>query len=77
MNYEQRLNDNQRKRFAFMLRQLRKDRNLTITELAKKLGYSIASISFWENGKTNPNLYKVEDVANFFEIPLNILIGEG
>lgn len=76
MNYEKRLSDNQRKRFAFMLRQLRKDRDLTITELAKKLGYSIASISFWENGKTNPNLYKAEDVANFFEVPLNILIGE-
>lgn len=76
MNYEQRLNDNQRKRFAFMLKQLREDRGLTITELGDKLGYSIASISFWENKKTNPNLYKVEDVADFFGVPLNILIGE-
>jgi transcriptional regulator with XRE-family HTH domain len=77
MNYEQRLNDNQRKRFAFMLKQLREDRGLTITELGDKLGYSIASISFWENKKTNPNLYKVKDVADFFGVPLNILIGEG
>lgn len=77
MNYEQRLNDNQRKRFAFMLKQLREDRGLTITELGDKLGYSIASISFWENKKTNPNLYKVMDVADFFGVPLNILIGEG
>lgn len=77
MNYEQRLNDKQRQRFAFMLKQLREDRGLTITELGDKLGYSIASISFWENKKTNPNLYKVMDVADFFGVPLNILIGEG
>ena len=77
MNYEQRLNDKQRQRFAFMLEQLREDRGLTITELGDKLGYSIASISFWENKKTNPNLYKVMDVADFFGVPLNILIGEG
>lgn len=77
MNYEQRLNDKQRQRFAFMLKQLREDRGLTLTELGDKLGYSIASISFWENKKTNPNLYKVKDVADFFGVPLNILIGEG
>lgn len=77
MDYEQRLNDKQRLRFAFMIKQLREDRGLTITELSDKLGYSIASISFWENKKTNPNLYKVMDVADFFGVPLNILIGEG
>lgn len=77
MDYEQRLNDKQRQRFAFMLKQLREDRGLTITELGDKLGYSIASISYWENKKTNPNLYKVMDVADFFGVPLNILIGEG
>lgn len=77
MNYEQRLNDKQRQRFAFMLKQLREDRGLTITELADKLGYSITSISYWENKKTNPTLYKVQDVADFFGVPLNILIGEG
>lgn len=77
MDYEQRLNDKQRQRFAFMLKQLREDRGLTITELGDKLGYSIASISCWENKKTNPTLYKVQDVADFFGVPLNILIGEG
>jgi len=60
-----------------MLKQLREDRGLTITELGDKLGYSIASISYWENKKTNPKLYKVKDVADFFGVPLNILIGEG
>ena len=38
MNHEQRLNDKQRQRFAFMLKQLREDRGLTLTELGDKLG---------------------------------------
>lgn len=46
MDYKKRLTEKQRERFAFMLKQLREDRGLTITELGDKLGYSIASISF-------------------------------
>mgnify|MGYP000912925315 CR=1 FL=1 len=77
MDYKKRLTEKQRERFAFMLRYKRLERDLTITELANKLGYSTASISYWENKKTNPNLYKVQDVASFFGLPLNIMIGEG
>lgn len=77
MNYEQRLNDNQRKRFAFMLKQKRKDNKITLEKLGNKLGYSTATISNWENLKTVPDLYNVEDVATYFNLPLNVLIGEG
>lgn len=77
MNYEQRLNDNQRKRFAFMLKQKRKDNKITLEKLGNKLGYSITTISNWENLKAVPYLYNVEDVATYFNLPLNILIGEG
>lgn len=76
MDYKKRLTEKQRERFAFMLRQKRLDRGLTISDLAYKLGYSESSISYWENKKKNPNLYKVEDVASFFGVPLNIMIGE-
>lgn len=76
MDYKKRLTEKQRERFAFMLRYKRLEIDLTITELADKLGYSTTSISYWKNKKTNPNLYKVKDVADFFELPLNIMIGE-
>lgn len=76
MDYKKRLTEKQRERFAFMLWYKRLERDLTITELADKLGYSTTSISYWENKKTNPNLYKVQDVADFFGLPLNIMIGE-
>lgn len=77
MNYEKRLNDNQRKRFAFMLKQKRKDNKITLEKLGNKLGYSTATISNWENLKAVPDLYNVEDVATYFNLPMNVLIGEG
>ena len=76
MNYEQRLSDNQRKRFAFMLRQKRTDNKITLKQLGNKLGYSAATISNWENLKTAPDLYNVLDVATYFKLPMNIFIGE-
>ena len=76
MDYKKQLTEKQRERFAFMPRHKRKERGLTISKLAYKLGYSEASISNWENKKQKPDLYKVEDVADFFGVPLNILIGE-
>ena len=76
MNYEQRLNDNQRKRFAFMLKQKRKDKKISQAKLGDILGYDQSDIYKWETCKARPNLYQVEDVATYFNLPLNILIGE-
>lgn len=77
MNYEQRLTDKRRQRFAFMLRQKRKDNKITLKELGNKLGYSTATISNWENLKAVPDMYNVEDVATYFNLPMNIFLGEG
>lgn len=77
MNYEQRLNDNQQKRFAFMLKQKRKDSKLSQAKLSDILGYAQSDIYKWETCKARPNLYQVEDVATYFNLPINILIGEG
>ena len=77
MNYEQRLNDKQRKRFAFMLKQKRKDKKISQARLGDILGYAQSDIYKWETCKARPNLYQVEDVATYFKLPLNVLIGEG
>ena len=76
MDYEQPLTKRQCERFAFMLRQKRKDNKLTLRELESKLGYPAATISNWENLKTAPDLYNVEDVATYFNLPMNIFVGE-
>ena len=72
----EKLSDQQCERFAFMLKQKRIDSKLSRSELANKLGYSSREIMKWEKKTKKPNLYQVEDVATFFVIPLNILIGE-
>ena len=77
MDYEQRLNDNQGKRFAFMLKQKRKDNKLSQEKLGDILGYSQSDFFKWETCKARPNLYQVEDVATYFNLPMNVLIGEG
>ena len=46
-------------------------------ELGNKLGYSIATISNWENLKSAPDMYNVEDVATYFNLPMDIFLGEG
>lgn len=72
----EKLSDQQCERFAFMLKQKRLDNKLSRSELAKKLGYSSREIMKWEKKTKKPNLYQVEDVATYFKIPVNILIGE-
>ena len=72
----EKLSDQQCERFAFMLKQKRIDNKLSRSELAKKLGYSSREIMKWEKKTKKPNIYQVEDVATYFKIPVNILIGE-
>lgn len=76
MDYEKPLAKRQCELFAFMLRQKRKDNKITLKQLGKVLGYSTATISNWENLKSVPDLYNVEDVATYFKLPMNIFIGE-
>lgn len=76
IDYE-RLSERQCERFAFMLKQKRLDNKLSRSQLSKKLGYSQSEIVKWENKVRKPNMYQVEDVATFFEVPVNVLIGEG
>lgn len=48
MDYEQRLNDKQRLRFAFMLKQKHKDNKLSQAKLSDILGYAQSDIYKWE-----------------------------
>lgn len=49
MDYEQRLNDNQRKRFAFMLKQKRKDKKLSHSQLLTVVTMQLSFISDFIN----------------------------
>lgn len=54
----------------------RKKNGLTQEELAKKLGYSKASVSNWENGYSNPSLQDAFKVAQILNEDINVLFLE-
>jgi transcriptional regulator with XRE-family HTH domain len=51
------------------LRELRKERRITQTELAVAIGTSIGSIVAWENKDRRPREYHMRALAEFYEVP--------
>ena len=61
--------------FASRLKELRKENNVSQTELAKAIGYSQAIISQWENEIFEPTASAIVAVANFFNVCADYLLG--
>jgi len=57
------------------LRKYRKERGLTQETLAASLGVSSQSISKWECGDGYPDIELLPDIANFFGITIDVLVG--
>jgi transcriptional regulator with XRE-family HTH domain len=55
--------------FSEQLRKCLENSNITMTELAKKIGVSQATVSDWCNGKKAPRFDKIEQLAKFFNVP--------
>lgn len=58
----------QRQRFPKNLVRLRKERGLTNSKLAKKLGWSYNTITSWERGERMPYQYAIEDICKVFNV---------
>lgn len=56
------------------LAQMRKQRNLTQTELAEKCGWKKSTISEWERGTRNPNIEKLQILAHALDCTITELI---
>lgn len=52
----------------------RKSANLTQAELAEKLNYSDKAVSKWERGESFPDLYVLKQLADFYEVTIDLLI---
>lgn len=57
------------------LKELRKDRKLTLQQVSKETGVSVASLSSYENGNRNPKIETWQRLAEFFEVPVEYLQG--
>lgn len=61
--------------FSKRLRKLRKERGLTLDQLANKLGTTKSTLSRYETGKREPKLDLVNELANFFDVSVDYILG--
>lgn len=57
------------------LKRLRKMRGLTQAELAEELNVGQSTIASWENGSRRPDLDFLPILADFYGVPVDILLG--
>ncbi|MFA5560731.1 MAG: helix-turn-helix domain-containing protein [Acholeplasmataceae bacterium] len=54
--------------------ELRKEKNLTQSELADKLYVSYQAVSNWERGDSMPDITKLKEIANIFDVSIDALL---
>lgn len=63
-------------KFADRLRELRTSKGLSQSELAKKLNVSKSTISMLEVGSRKPSWELMEQIADYFNVDLDYLLGK-
>lgn len=63
------------KKFAERLKELRTERELSQSQLAKNTGLSHTAIVYWENEQRIPNAKAIIILANFFGVTTDFLLG--
>ena len=58
------------------IKQLRKERNITQSELGKRMGISQQQIAQYENGRLNPKLETLHRIADALQIPHSMLYND-
>ena len=61
--------------FGNILKELRLDKNISQTELAKQIGVGKSIISLWEKDECEPTLSKLIALAEFFGVTIDYLAG--
>ena len=62
-------------KFSDRLKELRHEKGLNQIELAKQLGVSNGIISLWENNLREPGRYSLVQIAVFFDVSVDYLVG--
>ena len=61
--------------FRDNLKTLRKRKGLTQLELAEKLGIAQSTLASYERGIREPNFEMLENIADYFNVPMAELLG--
>lgn len=57
------------------LKQLRLYSSLMQKEIASRLGVSVRTFQGWESGRTEPNIEKLIQIADLFDVSIDYLVG--
>ena len=57
------------------LRQLRKSKDMTLQEVAQRLGVTRASVSKWEGGSSRPDISRMDALAQLYGVSSQYLLG--
>lgn len=58
-----------------VLKELRKESNKTQAQIAKELNITQRAYSHYETGTREPSIDLLIDIANYYKIPIDILVG--
>lgn len=61
--------------FAQRLRELRQSNGLSMKQLAKELNTTDAAVSNWENEINEPKISYLKDIAVYFNVSTDYLLG--
>lgn len=61
--------------FGERVRLERKNKGLSQLELANYFGVSQQTVNKWENGKSTPELKVIKNLAQFFDVSIDYLVG--
>ena len=61
--------------FAERLKELRLEENLSVLKLSKALGVSDTTVLRWENGSICPTIEHLYNMAMFFNVSADYLLG--
>lgn len=58
------------------LAKLRRNANLTQMEVAERLGISFQAVSYWERGKTMPDISNLVNIAKIYNVSIDEIAGD-
>lgn len=59
---------------GLIIKELRQLKNISQPELAKNIGVSNGTISFWENGQNEPKASYIKRLSNYFGVTTDYLL---
>ncbi len=74
MNNRKKLSDEIKIDVGSLIKELRKEQNMTQTQLAKLLQTTQDTISLWELGKSVPDIYALIKLSKIFNVTTDYLL---